>query len=344
MQRPRDMRADVVIVHYGGPQLTDQCVESLLGQTIAVNEIVVVDNRSGLADSFSAKTRWKNVRVLSNESNRGYAAALNQGVRATNGDIVVCANNDLRFDAQGLAGNLAVFDRQPPCGIIASKVRYMDEPEVINSAGCLVYPDLTGVNRGLDEVDKGQYDVCEEAFAAYGAVMAIRRSVFDRAGFFEEDYFLFMEEDEFAWRMRLKGFTVWFAPDAVVYHKRSANTVLFSPLKLFYSERNRMWNLVKFFPWWYWGVAAVASLRRYLLNAGMMSGTTAARTKKAAALKGRRKGPIVWTLVKAYLAAVKGLPRILRRKRLINRDACMTYAQRIALIRRYAATASDLMK
>ncbi|MBD3242272.1 MAG: glycosyltransferase, partial [Chitinivibrionales bacterium] len=304
--------SSVVIVNYNGGELLAPCVESYLSQSTPVVELVIVDNCSTDDSIALTRERFPDIPVIVMPENLGYGAAINAGLRATTGDIVVLSNNDLRVDDGWLMAVTKCLRSNPQCGLVASKVLYMADPSKINSVGTLLYGDLTAVNKGLDEMDRGQYDTREEVFGAYGAVMAFRREVFTVIGEFDEEYFLFKEEDDITLRMHRAGWHTLYEPTARVFHRRSLNTGLYSPLKLYYSERNRIWNVAKHLPLRCLVTTLPHVSARYWGNMMPKSNTT---SDKAKAVARASKVKLLTTIVRAWLDAFLRLPHMLGKRR-----------------------------
>jgi hypothetical protein len=150
----------------------------------------------------------------------------------------------------------------------ASKMLFADRPDVINSTGiCL---DLAGIAwdcRG-GEIDDHADEESQEVFGPCGGAALYRRRMLDEIGLFDEDFFAYLEDVDLAWRARRAGWRALYVPAAHVLHHHSATAVEGSPLKSFHLGRNKIWLLVKNYPFreaWHHGflcllydVAAVA--------------------------------------------------------------------------------------
>lgn len=124
---------------------------------------------------------------------------------------------------------------------------------VIQNAGSLLLPDGSGRDRGAQvrngqqrfEEDEGQYDRTEEVFAACGAAVLLRRTMLDDIGLLDDDFFMYYEDTDLAWRARLKGWKIMYAPRAVVRHVHCGSSVEWSPFFVFHVLRNRLAMLMK---------------------------------------------------------------------------------------------------
>jgi GT2 family glycosyltransferase len=330
-----------IIANYNGADYLARCVSSFREQTTPFTEIMVVDAGSTDGSPEMIHDGSVSVDVYIQDDNRGYGAALNLGMQQAQGEIVVFSNIDLTLDPNWLAAVHEQFEEHPKCGLVASKILYMDEPQRINSTGMLFYADFSAINRGMNEMDEGQYQDAEEVFGANGAVMAFRRSVLTQIGGFDERYFLFREEDELMWRMKRHGWVSRYAPEAIVYHKRSASTGLFSPLKLYYSERNRLWNILKHLPLRCVFTTIPAVFNRYL---GNLRHVRAGGTSKAEQVARIPKWKLALALLRAWGDAILGAPSMLRKRRQYNQTSTVTPRQARRWVEQYPATLEDMIK
>ena len=95
------------------------------------------------------------------------------------------------------------------------------------------------------EPDEGQYDEPEEVFGFCGAACLLRKSALDEVGYFDPSFFLYYEDLDLSWRLRLRGWTVRYVPQSVVWHSHAATSGEWSPLFTYYVDRNRPLMLAK---------------------------------------------------------------------------------------------------
>jgi GT2 family glycosyltransferase len=208
----------VVIVTYGGLDLTRDCLESLSRETWPRLEVLVVDNASSDGTPEFLKevaAREPRVRTIFNAENRGFAAANNQGIAGSTGEVVVLLNNDTVVPP-GLLGLLAGhLQRDPSIGLLCPTTNFCGnearvEPEYEQISGL---PDFAARRAA-----KHRGRVFDIGVAAMYCV-ASRRAVLEDVGPLDEAYGVGMfEDDDFAVRMRQKGYRVACAEDAYVHH------------------------------------------------------------------------------------------------------------------------------
>jgi GT2 family glycosyltransferase len=192
--------------------------------------------------------------------------------------------------------------------------------DVLNNAGSKVFADGYGADRAYQEPDLGQYERAEEVFTFCGAAVCFRTAALREAGFFDDDFFLYYEDTDLAWRLRALGWSVSYQPAAVVRHIHSASSKEWSPLFTFHVDRNRLLMLTK-------NASARLALRevlRYPLTTASLALREAARARHA-----HRRPPLRPTLLRLRVCAsyLRLLPAMLARRRDLARRARVGRAQ-----------------
>jgi len=237
--------ASVVVPTWNGARLLLTCLDALAAQSLVGFETIVVDNGS-TDDTVAVLARYPGVRTVRLPENLGFAAAVNAGIRAARSDVLVLLNNDTEAEAGWLAALVAALAGSPEAGMATSKVRLFDRRDTLHTTGDTL--DLAGraANRGVWEVDRGQWDDARAVFGASGAAAAYRRALFDDVGLFEPAFGSYLEDVDLSWRARLAGWGCVFAPEAVVYHHLSATG---GGVRASYLvARNRVWLIARNYP------------------------------------------------------------------------------------------------
>jgi GT2 family glycosyltransferase len=295
----------VIIPNWNGGKWLGTCLNALRQQTFQNFETIVVDNGSTDGSLELLARDYSEVRVLPLAANRGFAPAVNEGIRAARGEIVVLLNNDTEADPHWLEEIMLAFRQQPAAGMVACKLRQFDRRTVLTSAGdfCRVV-GIPGM-RGVWVEDCGQYETPDSFFGALGAAAAYRKSMLDEIGLLDEEYVSYLEDMDLNWRARLAGFACAYAPRAIVYHVVSATGG--GPLASYYVGRNTIAVLAKNYPagLWkkYWPRIVLAQLRIARDALGSIRG---------AAARARLKG---------QLAGLVGLPHWLNKRKQVIRRA-----------------------
>jgi GT2 family glycosyltransferase len=231
----------VVVVTYENLDLTRQCIDSLrAGTTQPRFEIIAVDN--GSTDGTSEylrelSTADDRVRVVLNEDNRGFAAAVNQGLQLASGDVLVILNNDVVVPNSWHAPLLRHLER-PDIGLVMASTNVS-----ANESRIPVSYDNLGEMETFAAARRWDHD--GRAFDIRVAIMfcvAFRRDVYEQVGDLDEQFGLGMfEDDDYSHRTRLAGYRVTCAEDAFVHHVGQAalNTLPPQELHALWEENQR---------------------------------------------------------------------------------------------------------
>jgi GT2 family glycosyltransferase len=324
MSEPAEI--SVAVVNWNRRDHLRACLTSLSCQRGANFEVIVVDNGSSDGSAEMARSEF-GVRVIANQENLGFCAANNQAFAAARGKFIALLNNDAEAAPDFLANLRRAFDQAPDIGMAAAKVLVWDDPGRggrIDKVGHLIYPDGQNRGRGTGETDYGQFDGIEECLWPDGCAAMYRKAMLDAIGGFDEDFFMFADDAELGLRARIAGWRCLYAPGAVARHRRGASLDAGSHKRIFLIERNRVLLAAKLFPW------SLLVLNPYYFALRLAGGVLAAAGGKGemARFPGlASKLRLAWTIVRADLAALRMLPRMLRKRREIRRIAKLTPAE-----------------
>lgn len=256
------MKISIIVLNYNGLADTLDCLNSLKKCRRDSHRVdfIVVDNNS--ADgSKEALGTIGDIHLIPNIQNLGYTGGNNMGIRyalRSRPDLILILNNDTIAD-KNLLVNLINAARN--ADIISPKIyfapnfefhkgRYKKEDlgKVIWYAGGRIdWSNVIGRHTGVDEVDKNQYDKRSPTDFATGACMLVKRRVFEKIGFFDEKYFLYLEDMDFCVKAQKAGFKIIFEPKAILWHKNAISTGgSGSVLQDYFITRNRLLFAVKF--------------------------------------------------------------------------------------------------
>ncbi len=216
-----------------------RCVESVAPTMPPWARIVILDNGStdGAPERVAASV--PGVTVLRMGGNIGFAAAYNRGIRAVPEEYTVMLNPDTTVVRKGWVEALVeIADRRPRVAAVACKMVFAADPDRINSVGGMVYWWTGPVDVGFGERDAGQYGPDFVPFNSSGGAMLVRRRAFDAVNGFDDPTFLYVEDVDFCWRLRMLGWEIAFAPDAVVRHAFSFTFGAISARKVYLTHRN----------------------------------------------------------------------------------------------------------
>lgn len=238
-----DPKISIVIVNYNGKQYLDACIDSIFSSNTAIEmEIIVVDNSSTDGSIEYLKTKYNQYQdrfeIVALDENYGPAKARNEGVKVAKGDYIGFLDNDTMVDPEWANSVIAEFEKDKNVGIIQCKLLLAKEKNKIDYVGEYLGQNGFLVQRArVKEIDRGQYDQKVNILAAKSAGMFIRKKVFDIIGGFDDNYFIYVEETDLAWRSWLAGYTTKFIPESVVYHEFGTSSLILGKNKNNYNAK-----------------------------------------------------------------------------------------------------------
>lgn len=259
------MTCSVVIPTWDSRDLLERCLASLWAADPAL-DVVVVDN--GSVDGTAA---WLvdgapgTPRVVSYAVNQGFAIAMNAGVRAATGELVLLLNVDCVVAPGAIAALVAELEADAGLAAVQPLIIQTDtEPPLVYSAGQVLLRDGRALEEGggrpATEAPAGSVDI----FGVCGAACLFRRATFLALGGFEERFFAFHEDVELNLRARLLGWRFRLVPRARVEHVGNAvwarSLARPSAFNARLVARNRLATTIKLLPMRCWPAALVAEL------------------------------------------------------------------------------------
>ncbi|MBA2517772.1 MAG: glycosyltransferase family 2 protein, partial [Solirubrobacterales bacterium] len=311
-------RLAVAVLSYDGRHLLEVLLPSLAAQTLAGFRIVVVDNGSSDGTSRWLAAEWPQVEVVSLPENVGVAAALNVCIRAATGsELVALLNNDLELDPGCLAELAASLDAHPAAGSAGPKLVSFAHRGTLDGAGDVFDWAGTGWRRGHGDPDDGRYDEPEEVFGACGGAAMYRQSAVDAVGAFDESFFAFVEDTDWALRAQLAGWTCRYVPTAIAYHVGSATIGAgMSDFTRYHLWRNSIWMVAKNYP--------LGALARHLPRILYVQAAQLYLAARAGKLP-------LWSRI--VRDAARGLPDALRRRRTVQATRRLTVRELERVVR-----------
>jgi GT2 family glycosyltransferase len=261
---PPDPFVTVVVVSWQGRHLIGPCLDSLRRQTLG-HRVVVVDNGStdGTAEFLAAE--HPEVTVLATGENLGFAGGVAAGLEAVDTPYVALLNNDAEAEPGWLAALARCLTAHAEAGAVTSRMLLADRPGTLNNTGVLLLADGRGADRGLGEPETAWTEP-GEVFGFSGGAAMLRTEALREIGGFPREFFLYYEDTDVSFRLRLAGWTVRYEPAAVVRHRHSATVDQRSEIFAFCNERNRLLVLLRCAPL---GLALRAPLRFQVTTASL---------------------------------------------------------------------------
>ena len=245
----------LVILNYNGVEFLKKFLPSVIEYSKDDSEIWVADNCSTDGSVELLREQFKDVKLIQNESNGGFATGYNLALRQIKADYYILLNSDIEVTAGWINPVIKLMESDSKIGACQPKIRSYARKEKFEYAGAsggfidrLGYPFCRGRLFMSLETDEGQYDDPTEVFWATGACMFIRSDVFHEHGGFDDDFFAHMEEIDLCWRMKSSGYKVMVCPSSMVYHVGGGTLPVGSARKTYLNFRNNFVLLYKNLP------------------------------------------------------------------------------------------------
>lgn len=234
----------IIILNWNATEDTINCIRSIKEDY----PIIVVDNGS------KELPRIKNVHLILNDKNYGFAVGNNQGIRYAiehfHPEYILLLNSDTIVTPNFLGPLISLINTDPGIAAIQPKIFSMDRT-TIDSAGQIAYGYGSVKDIGLGKPDGPMYNKRKEIFGACAAAVLYRVSALEETGLFDERLFSLFEDVDLSWRLRLRGYKIMYEPDSVVYHKRGVSGKITQSNKIirrFYGFRNCLFVTIKYYP------------------------------------------------------------------------------------------------
>jgi len=249
----------IVIVNYNGREFLRQCLSTLLSTDYPNYDIVVVDNAStdGSVDeidaSFCSDSR---LRIVKNRENVGHAEGCNIGARMTEGKYIVFLDSDIEFEAEDWLWELVkVMENYASVGLAQAKIVLAEDKRCLDYVCVAV--DALGTWAATYGSKEERLKENFEILAASSGCCIVRRELFNQAGGFDADYFIYDDDTDLSLRVRLLGYRILFVPSAVVIHRGGVLRGV-SGQMLYHSSKNRLYTALKNYElrnaWWRFSV------------------------------------------------------------------------------------------
>lgn len=249
----------VSILNFNSKAHTLACLSSLAGSKTKDISLTVIVRDNASEEPFSLEGDYPfPVSVFYNKVNNGFAGGHNENITyalSLGADAVLLLNNDATVagDTIEILNTVCVSD--PSIGAAVPKIYFAKGHEyhkdryaqkdlgtvIWYAGGIMDWRNILGKNKGVDEVDKGQYDTQEKTALFTGCCVLIKKEVFEKVGLFDEKYFLYYEDSDFAQRMKEMKFVTMYTPKAIAWHANaSSGGGSGSELQDYYISRNRL--------------------------------------------------------------------------------------------------------
>jgi len=236
----------VVVVNHNGRRFLAKCFSSLMESVYSNFEVIMVDNASEDGSTDFVLRNFPSVKIERSDMNLGYAGGCNRGASIAKGDFIIFMNSDVEVSKGWLVPLTEVCSR-PDVAVCGGKILIEKMRNRLYSAGGTLNLFSVPVDRGLFEIDNGQFEKLEDVAYVSGAAIMVYRKVFEMLGGFDSSFFAFCEEVNLCLRAWISGYRVVYTPSSVVYHVFGGSWGKPSPRRRFFGVRNMIHTLIKIF-------------------------------------------------------------------------------------------------
>ena len=239
-------KVTIVVLSYNSRHKLPDCLESVFNSNYPKNlyKVVVIDNNSSDSSAGYVREKYPQVKLIVNKKNIGFDAGNNQGyflAQKQKSDYLVLLNDDTIVESNWLRRMVDLSESKKKIGIVQAKLLLYPEKNLINSFGNSIHFLGFGYcDKYRQENNNRVIEPFEIAYAS-GAACIIKMSALKKTqGLFDDKMFMYHEDLDLGWRMRLAGYKVMLDPLAVVYHKYNYSKAKY---KFYYMDRNR-WMVI----------------------------------------------------------------------------------------------------
>lgn len=231
----------IITVNYNGFRDTCELIDSIPYNDSSL-EVIVIDNASKVNEAEIIAQKYPTIKTIRSDNNLGFAGGNNLGIKAASGKYLFLINNDTIIKDFNINVLIERLESSDKIGMVCPKIRFSWEDNPIQFAGYTPLSRVTIRNKalGFGEQDKGLYNIAHPTPYAHGAAMIIKKEAINNVGLMPECYFLYYEEFDWSIMFTRTGYEIWYEPLFTVYHKESKSTGQNSPLKTYYTTRNRL--------------------------------------------------------------------------------------------------------
>ena len=221
----------IIIVNYNTRELLRDCLESVYLSASGLSfEILVVDNASTDQSVAMVREAFPQVRVIENTTNRGFGAANNQAMRAMTGKYALLLNSDTVVSRAAIGELMAFMEDCPEAGMACGQLLNRDGSKQNSIASFPTLLSLITNTTLLEYLFPRKYpskryyhSEAIEVDSGVGACLIVRKAAIDAVGMFDERYFFFFEETDWARQMKQAGWKIYFVPSARIFHLQGSS-------------------------------------------------------------------------------------------------------------------------
>ncbi|MDL2246091.1 glycosyltransferase family 2 protein [Methanobrevibacter sp. OttesenSCG-928-K11] len=246
------MKVSVITPNFNGVNFLKNYFDSLEKEKNHIHEIIIIDNGS-TDDSVDfinkiANNSELNIKIIENNQNMGFSKAINQGIKLSTSGFVFLLNNDVEVEKETISNLIKLMNSKKDAFSISSKMIQYNNRDLIDDAGD-EYNILAYTKKSGNGTSVNNYTENREIFSSCAGAALYKKSVFDKIGLFDENFFAYVEDIDIGYRAQIFGFKNYYAANSIVYHIGSATSgTKYNEFKIKIAARNNVWLIYKNFP------------------------------------------------------------------------------------------------
>lgn len=231
-------KLSITIITYNSEKLIGPCLESIFKTTTSLDfEIIVIDNNSQDKTVNLINEKFPQARLIKNRENVGFARAINQGIKISQGEFVLFLNPDMRVLDEAIAASMEFLSQNEKAGILGGQLLYPKTLKIQVSFGR--FPSFFTeflYAFGLHKIFPCSRFISKNIFSGWkfkktrqvdwvgGGYMMVKKEVFDKIGLLDENFFMYLEDIDFCYRAKKAGYEIYYFPKAQVIHHHMASS------------------------------------------------------------------------------------------------------------------------
>ena len=239
----------VIIPNYNGCGLLKSCLNSIRQQTYRFFSVTVVDNGSTDGSVQYVQCHHPEIHLIAFNENRGFSAAVNEGIRQSETSWIFLLNNDTELAPDCLEILIRAADTYRNIDFFAPKMLNYFQRHFLDGAGDGFFIGGAGYRIGTLEADGPEYDSIRPVFGACAGAAFYKKTFFDAVGLFDASFFAYLEDVDINLRAVRLGLNCLYVPTAKIYHMGSQTTgSRLNPFTVSHTTTNAIHVIVKNYP------------------------------------------------------------------------------------------------
>ncbi len=226
MEADADKLVSIIVVTMGVKNYLRDCLDSLKTQSYPNVEVIIIDNSLNKHFCEKAQGWFPSAKIYSPKQNLYYCDSLNKGIQLSNGEFILCLNDDLVLDKTYIEEALKGFSIKDNIGMVSGKILRLDSL-TLDSAGLFLTPWRTARERGYGQKNRGQFEKNEAIFGVSGCAAFYSKKMLAEikkgGNYFNPAFRMFYEDLDISWRANNRGWHAYYVPSAKAFHLRGGS-------------------------------------------------------------------------------------------------------------------------